>query len=189
MFRVEVQSTRPGTVLQRLSAAGALDVGYSSWGGGRYALLEVFSPVCMAPCTATVPSSSIYRIGGPGIVASRHFSVPYDGARLDVSAGSSGARVGGFVLLFTGIGAVAAGGIIALAGAITPDPAHPGQTRADSSLLAAGGITAVAGVVMLAFGIVLIATSGTSVRLSDGTPMEYVGQQPKVRWARDRLVF
>lgn len=197
MFHVEVTADRPGVVLEQLQMAGTATFGYSyGWGGRGYGVFEAYSPVCVAPCSANVPASSIYRVAGSGVTISRKFQVPMDGARLRVSAGSAGARVGGAVMMAVGAGFLIGGLIILPFAFIGHDTSYcspncASQSSLNDTLLALGAGTAGLGALLLGIGIPLFATSATSVTSDDGQPLQFVSRNaaPKVRWEGNRIVF
>ena len=86
--------------------------------GGRWAGGE-WRDVCQAPCDISLPSNTMYRVGGPGVRTSRPFSIEGQNGKavLEVHTASSGAFAGGIVLISLGPLAIIVGSLVALVGA------------------------------------------------------------------------
>ncbi|HSQ64763.1 MAG TPA: hypothetical protein VLM85_16175, partial [Polyangiaceae bacterium] len=127
-----------------------------------------FETVCMAPCQADVDANGMYRVAGDGVTPSSTFGLgaPNGAMRLHVTAGSSGARIGGIWLLIGGITLAVTGGLTAGLFAAINDP-YTDMT----GWIVAGAVMAGVGVIMTAIGIPLIIGSGTSVVTDQGMPL------------------
>src|SRR4030095_1667086 len=65
---VDIDSDRPGTALFQSAGSTVVFVRDARvWIAGR---ASSYVPVCVAPCTASLPSDGYYRVGGSGAVAS-----------------------------------------------------------------------------------------------------------------------
>jgi hypothetical protein len=138
---VRVELARPGTVLEATEA-------WSNW----HTYWTNRSVVCIGPCVAQVPSAMMYRISGPDMPPSSHFSLPArERVRLDVSPGNSFEHAVGAVLTLAG-GLSAAGGLITLLAGNGSKPE------------VVGGVAFLgAGAVVLGVGIPLLLASMTTV--------------------------
>lgn len=131
------------------------------WAGGEW------RDVCQSPCDVSLPTNLMYRIGGPGVRASRPFSIQaHDGkAVLEVHAASSGARGGGIALVIIGPIAILVGGMVALVGAAenaSCDLIGGGTCSSGSGLVAGGLVTLAVGIAGTIVGGVLIGTNSSS---------------------------
>lgn len=155
---VTVHIDADGDVILEQQVAGG------RWAGGDW------RDVCQAPCDMSLPTNTMYRIGGPGVRSSRPFSIEgRDGkAVLEVHAASSGARGGGIALLVVGPIAIFVGLIVALVGAAenaTSCGIYSGSTCSTSSgdgLVAGGLITVGIGIAGTVIGGVLLGTNSSS---------------------------
>jgi hypothetical protein len=192
VFHVDVRADGEGATLERLEGARVVRKDWFARHlgpgdhGTTYATVFDFSPVCVAPCSADVSSSAVYRIGGDGVTPSRRFSMPGDGAHLLVTAGSSRAHDTGLALLPPGILLFLSGTALTMVAEL----AHFDDRSSDGAL-AGGLVTAGIGALVIGLGIYLAASSGTTVMLGDRRPLQVVSQreQPRVRWMGDRLLF
>jgi hypothetical protein len=166
---VELSSDDASAGLYRLSAAGSVVVGW------RQGVLEVWEPVCRAPCAVQVDHNGYYAIRGNGIVPSRPFNLPASGTvRLDVKAGHLGPRAGGLIMMSLGLGA-ALGGAVMMATSQTFAPQGPMdpafatidqmERQTAQTMLIAGGVMVGVGVPLAVGGIVLMVKSRTHVTI------------------------
>lgn len=143
---------------------------YGVTSGGNTFVIDTPRLVCAAPCDVLVDGrrGREFDVEGDGVVPSDWFRL--DGLtgdqQLDVSPGSAGVHTGGMLLLGVGAAAVGVGALGAVAGAIGTSPKSNGKgfVRNDG-LETAGFVVAGTGVVAIASGIVMMVTSGTSIRL------------------------
>lgn len=133
--------------------------------GGRWAGGE-WRDVCQAPCDMSLPTNTMYRVGGPGVRSSRPFSIEgRDGkAVLEVHGASSGAFVGGIVLISLGPLAIIVGAGVALAGAFENSVSCSGiystcSSNSGDGLVAGGLVTMGIGLAATIIGGVLIGTN------------------------------
>lgn len=145
---------RKGT--QTLSGLGLADLGI----GG----VTEWEPVCVAPCAAKLSPRDTYRIAGDGLVPSATFALPRAShLRLDADLGSSRARVSGVLVTLAGAGAMALG-----TGALVASPflaeGDVGSQGFRTGVLAGGVGSLALGTVLVAVGVTLWATNGTSLR-------------------------
>jgi hypothetical protein len=166
---VAMDADRPGVTLLRVTGLGVVQA--ASAYGTAYGSFMSYQPVCVAPCQADVEAGAMYRIGGDGVTPTSTFSLPPPAPGrplvLHVSAGSAGARFGGLWLTIGGITLAATGGV--LAGLFAAIGNEPGMNT--NGWIVGGLVTAGVGVVMTAFGIWMIAESGTSVVTDQGIPI------------------
>ena len=120
--------------------------------------------VCIAPCNVPVNPAGMYRIGGGTIRPSAPFNMPRPSGQVvvDAQTGSTVKHWVGFGLVLGGIGA-ALGGTLIYAGAPGDDPYTGSSTERDSAH-AVGIVYIVTGLILLAVGIPLAASS-TSVEV------------------------
>ncbi len=169
--QIRVTSDRENTTLLRLAGAGT---GYGSVGGYNVAVaFENYEPLCTAPCSVGADPNGIYQIAGEGITPSGKFrlSNPND-VDLRVHAGSSSKRWWGWTSTAFGAGFLTAGGTMLLLGALTDpkadSPDYASEKDRASTYKNIGYIGLGTGAALLTLGIVLIATSGTSVTTASG---------------------
>ncbi|HEX7601857.1 MAG TPA: hypothetical protein VF316_09640, partial [Polyangiaceae bacterium] len=143
--------------MQSNSSGGSWGSGWAGQGRGGMAVL--YGPVCQAPCNVRVDSSYVYRVAGPGYVATRTFQVSGDAVRVDAHMGSMAQRVLGWVAFGAGL-AVGATGLVG--GWICS--AIPNCTSTGWFIAGGVGLAAAVG------GLVMVLTSGSSVEL-DGQPV------------------
>ena len=140
--------------------------------GGRWAGGD-WRDVCQSPCDVSLPTNTMYRIGGPGVRTSRPFSIEgRDGrAVLEVHAASSGARGGGLALMIVGPLAILVGSLVALVGWAENSTScvfsgGSGSGSCSSSrgdgLVAGGLVTMAVGLGATIVGAVLLATNSSS---------------------------
>lgn len=167
--RVHMEATRENATLLRLAAAG---VGYGSVGGRAAAVsFEQYEPICTAPCDAALDPKATYVVAGDGVTPSDKFRLPRAArdVRLDVKAGSAAARSWGWTSAITGLTGVILGGTFLVLDA--SNPKSNSATDSGSNVLKTVGYVGLgAGVPLLALGIVLVATSGTSVDVRESSP-------------------
>lgn len=165
--------------------------------GGRWAGGE-WRDVCQAPCDMSLPTNTMYRVGGPGVRSSRPFSIEgRDGkAVLEVHAASSGAFVGGIVLVSLGPLAIIVGSLVALVGAaenstcsITLGGSGTCGSSSGDGLVAGGLVTMGVGVAATIVGGVLIGTNSKTkvqqplvsmAKLSDKDILKTLDPTPRV---------
>jgi hypothetical protein len=147
--------------------------------GGRWAGGE-WRDVCQAPCDMSLPTNTMYRVGGPGVKSSRPFSIEASGGKavLDVHGASSGAFAGGIVLVSLGPLAILVGSLVALVGAAenASDCSFVSSSCSSSrgdGLVAGGLVTLGIGVAATVIGGVLI---GTNSRTKVGQPLAGVAK-------------
>jgi hypothetical protein len=117
---------------------------------------------CVMPCTLRLDPAREYRISGDGVVDSEPFRLPpsADRAKVDVSPGSTLVRGIGTYLTIGGVLFAGAGGAVLL----WPRDEHASSDAATSKVVVGAGCLAM-GVLAAAIGLVIHATSDTSVRV------------------------
>jgi hypothetical protein len=119
-----------------------------------------YKVVCASPCDQVVDGRSArdFSIGADGVPPSDRFRLAgrTGDVTIDVDAGSVGRRIGGGLMIGFGILGPILGTVVV---ARAPEESNPAAVRA-------GGITAIAaGSALVIGGIVLVATSGTSIEI------------------------
>jgi hypothetical protein len=121
--------------------------------------------VCVAPCGVPVDPRGTYRVGGGSYRGSDAFRMPRSDGQvlIDARVGSQPKHIVGLVLMIVGIADVAGGILIySLASHVNNDTATTG-VDAQGLYRFEGIVGIVAGVILMAVGIPMMATSGTSV--------------------------
>ncbi len=134
------------------------------------ARLQVMGPfkwqdVCMTPCRTPVPPGGLYRVGGGSLRPSDSFNLPRSGpVVIDAQMGSTVKHWVGFGLVLGGIGAAVAGGLVYANASDAPDYSSISGPTARDTQQAYGIIYIITGIILLAIGIPLAASS-TSVEV------------------------
>jgi hypothetical protein len=158
---VDIRTTSPYVRIDRVDAGGLL------------------VPVCQVPCRQVLPRNAVYFIDGYGAP----FKLPNDKQQvtLDVKAGSTGQKVGGWALIVLGSLSAIASGFIAAAtlGCAHAEEPVPIRCGDDAHTLAIGLLYG--GFTALGVGVGLIADAGPSVTTSDGVTLVGTGVRPRRR--------
>jgi hypothetical protein len=134
------------------------------------ARLQVMGPlkwqdVCIAPCNVPVNPAGLYRVGGGSIRPSSEFNMPRSAhVTIDTQVGSTVKHWVGLGLMLGGAGLGLAGGLY-YASASDVSNSY-GSTTNEDAVKAVGIVYLIAGVILLAVGIPLFASS-TSVDVQD----------------------
>jgi hypothetical protein len=123
--------------------------------------------VCVAPCGVPVDPAGIYRVGGGGYRGSEPFHLPRQTGQvfLEARVGSQGKHIAGMILMIVGIANVIGGVVVySLASSLNTDTTSSG-VDARSLYRFEGVAEGIVGVVLMAIGIPMMATSGTSVEM------------------------
>lgn len=116
--------------------------------------------VCIAPCGVPVDPAGLYRVGGSTFRGSEPFRIPRSSGQVVVEA-----HVGSSIGHWVGLGMTIIGGVAFLGGA-SLIAFKPGRDPTAQRYLTGLGVgSAVGGVVLLAVGIPLLVSSGTSVEV------------------------
>jgi hypothetical protein len=167
--RVHLDAHTPSAQLERYRTTTTVDVPVATTTGTYMSSTEVdiYDPVCTAPCDVLVETTGTYRVGGPS-------SIPTDGFRLvpgrenviKASLGSRLQRGAGKMLTYVGVPVTLLGGIFWSVGAHSEDSvACAGCVNFHQTFVRWGAVLTTAGVVFLASGITLWATSGSSASI------------------------
>lgn len=127
-----------------------------------------FARICVAPCSAVVDQNRIFRVGGDGVSATDSFSLSVPMNTVDAQMKSTQRRpIGRFLALDVGTPIVVVGGIILGIGALgfSIGEEH-NNTESGIRTLVVGGVIAGAGLATLTTGIVLWATSNSTVSIN-----------------------
>lgn len=159
LVRLHIDADAPRVELRRVG--GAAIARYSVYGNSitpNY--ITLYTTVCKAPCDAVIDGrdESTFFFGGPGVTDSSNFQLTErrGDVRAHVKTGNASRHSAGYwTMVFGGSAAAGTGLVLALAGS------NMGSTQQ----AVYGGITA-AGVVALAAGIYLFATSSTNYELA-----------------------
>jgi hypothetical protein len=170
VVRLHIDSPVPAKLIEQRSAmVGAY--------GGYGVVLQQFQSVCASPCDKVIDGSQgqSFQLTSEEFPAPRAFSVAglKGDVQLHVEPGSNGRRIGG---LWLTIG----GGSLVLVGALTLPLASLGQQTGQGLKYAGIGMLAGGGASLVA-GIVLLATSGTKIRLEE-RPRDKSGQLTPRYW-------
>lgn len=161
--RVELHSQIGETAVPMVSMVNRVAYSYT-------AIVPVWSPVCRAPCGDVVSRRANYIIKGDGIRPSMSFSLlnTPSAVNLRVKAGSSGAFVGGLMLMsVVGVLGTVGGVTTIVMGEVLAG--SPSTSRSTVTTLRGVGYTTLAvGLLSIAGGIALMVTSKTTVQLESG---------------------
>jgi hypothetical protein len=122
--------------------------------------VQFFDGECIAPCRKRVDLNQRYRVDAPGMSSSSLFVMPPGTTALKVNGGSQVAQMSGAVLTGGGIGLTLIGGVVLPLAMASREPSTP--------LVGIGATMLSVGLVSLTVGIILWATSGTSVYTQSG---------------------
>jgi hypothetical protein len=114
-----------------------------------------YETLCESPCDAMVPLAGTYQIAGDGMPSSRELTLrgnPGDRVILNVDPASRGTMVTGWVIFGVGGLTVLVGLSIMLIGALAGTLGH---SKGDGDVIAAGGITTLAGLAGVGTGLAL----------------------------------
>lgn len=182
VVKLHVESPTPVRVVEEASTT------VGAYGGYGFAVQQL-RPVCVSPCDKVIDGSDGRRFSlspedmpppAPFTVAQMTGDVT-----LHVAPGSYGRRQAGFWLTVLGTTAAVTGGSFMLVDALTSsidDPSSDGSK--DGGVSTVGLVTLIGGGAVLVGGIVLLATSGTSVTLEqrDGKPAGKTAQVKPRYW-------
>lgn len=150
------------------------------------------APVCVSPCRQVLPRNSVYVIEGDGVRTTPQFVLPADRDRvvLDVEPGSTGAAVGGGVLMGAGL-LIGYAGLLATAAGGIEGSLDDGSTNRSSSdrLKHVGEIMLAGGLVAAVVGLYLIIDSKTVVKSSTGAVFSERPARGRVALTPRGLVF
>ncbi|KYF91328.1 hypothetical protein BE20_15110 [Sorangium cellulosum] len=163
VVRLHVDSPTPVRVVEEASTT------YGAYGGYGFAVQQI-RPVCVSPCDKLIDGSDGRRFSlspedmpppAPFTLAQMTGDVT-----LHVDPGSYGRRTAGFWLTLLGTTAAVTGGTLMLVSSLSSSVDDSGSAEPkDSGISTPGLVTVIGGGVALVGGIVLMATSGTSVSL------------------------
>jgi hypothetical protein len=122
---------------------------------------ELWRPACQLPCNRELDANLHYRIGGPGVKKSDPFQLNSEDMDLHVRTGSKASRVVGIVLTPIGGALVTAGTMLWFLSDFSIEGKPSESKKKETRFYAV--TTWIAGATALVTGIVLIATSGTSI--------------------------
>lgn len=151
------------TLFQNTGSSAFVGYGYRGTVVGN---IEFWQRICRAPCDQPVDGRASYSIRGNGIVASAPFSLPSGQARVNVQAGHTGPRIGGWLLASLGGATFLSGATLLGMGALFKSFSSSSLSSSGNSYMAAGGITMAIGAGALAGGIVLLIKSRTQVQIN-----------------------
>ena len=149
--------------------------------------IEGWLPLCTGACITSIPNGSRYRVSGSGVRTSRELTnqAGAEPLRLQVTTGAAWTAPVGIVA--TSVGGVAiAGGFVAwgMAGLCALND-EPHSCDSQDAQQTGGGIVMALGAATLVTGLVLLATSRTTVDVFDDAPP--LADIPGVQLGRVRL--
>ncbi|WP_437940324.1 hypothetical protein [Sorangium sp. So ce341] len=160
VVRLHVDSPTPVRVIEEASTT------YGAYGGYGFAVKQV-RPVCVSPCDKVIDGSDgrKFSLSPEDVPPPEPFSLAQmkGDVTLHVEPGSYGRHTAGFWLTILGTTAAVTGGTFLLVGSTSSSIDDSGSE--DTGLSTPGLVMAIGGGVGLIGGIVLMATSGTSVSL------------------------
>ncbi|WP_437577209.1 hypothetical protein [Sorangium sp. So ce887] len=159
VVRLHVESPKPVRVIEEASTT------VGAYGGYGFAIHQ-FRPVCVSPCDKVIDGSDgrRYSLSPEDMPPPDPFTVSQmtGDVTLHVAPGSYGRRQGGFWLTVLGTTAVVTGGSFLLVDALVTSSSDGPK---DTGLSTVSLVALIGGGAVLVGGIVLLATSGTSVTL------------------------
>lgn len=169
-INVHIESDHEDTIMFRYLGSSQ---GYGNVGGRSVSVIsEQYSPVCTAPCNARLNSQSYCSVGG-GVTGTGTFRVEPGTTKISIEGGSRLKRGLGVTSLSLGIVGVITGGTFAIVGSVLPT--YGKDTSTQDTFANIGWVTLGIGAGFTALGIVMIATSGTTVHQEKGVPPRPVG--------------
>lgn len=175
VVRLHVDSPVPAQVIEH--------VGTTVGGIGGYAVVMTqLRPVCTSPCDHVIDGSKgqAFALAGAFPVPRAFTLIGYTGdVSVTLKPGSLGRRTGGVWATIIGGTALLSGAFMLPLAYILPSDTtsgpSPGMKNAGIGLLVGGGVTLVGG-------IVLLATSGSKIRIDQGAPAREVGKIEPRYW-------
>jgi len=151
---VRFVSNTKGTLLMRVDSIPAFGM-QGGWAQTRQ------SPVCYAPCTASIDANATYFVEGYNISPSTHFAIPEESSTVSV-------RTGAEALTVTGVTLASLGSISVITGAIaTPIAFADSKTSGINGWEAFGLSALIGGAAFILIGIPFIFAGRTRVSLGD----------------------
>lgn len=168
--RVHLTADSTGAELQRYRVSTTVDVVVATPNGSYVGQTDVdlYGPVCAAPCDVEVEPGGTYRIGAPSMVPTDGFQLRPGGDNvITASLSSNFHRSAGKTLTLYSIPVLLVGGLFYGLGANSEDTvACAGCANFHKSEMRIAGVLLGTGAVMLTAGIVLWATSGSSASIN-----------------------
>lgn len=176
--RVHLSSNERGAELQRYRSTATVDVARPTPYGFAYgtADVDVYEPVCTAPCDITIDPRGTFRVGGPALHPSAPFQlVPSGDNEIDATLATRSKRSTGKALLYVGIPLTAVGAMFFTIGALSEDKVNcAGCVNYHRTGMLWGGILGGVGVGLLTTGIVVLVGAQSSVSIN-GNSVARVG--------------
>lgn len=167
---VHIESDHEDTILYRYLGTSQ---GYGSVGGRTVSVTqEQYSPVCTAPCTVRLNSQTYYSVGG-GVTGTGTFRIEPGTTKISIEGGSRLKRGFGVASLTLGVTGVITGGTLAVLSSVLPT--YGKDTSTQDTLGTIGWATLGIGAGFTALGIVMIATSGTTVNQEREATLKVLG--------------